>query len=235
MKLSLIIPCYNEALNLPPLMARCAELARQGDIEVVLVDNGSTDASPQVMAEHLPQYPGCRSVRVEKNQGYGFGILSGLSAARGDFLAWTHADMQTDPMDVLKGLALFEQHGPHIFVKGRRYGRPASDVAFTIGMSAFETALLRQPLWDINAQPTMFSKAFFQTWSDAAPHDFSLDLYAYYQARRAGLPVHRFAVRFGERLHGTSHWNINWAAKRKFIKRTVDFSLELRKSLSTKP
>jgi hypothetical protein len=38
-------------------------------------------------------------------------------------------------------------------------------------------------------------------------------------------------VQFGERLHGESHWNINWAAKRKFIKRTVDFSLQLRKSL----
>jgi glycosyltransferase involved in cell wall biosynthesis len=230
MKLSLVIPCYNEAANLPPLMARCADLASSKQVEVILVDNGSTDNSPAVLAEQLPRYPGCRSVRVNKNQGYGFGILSGLRAAEGDILAWTHADMQTDPMDALTGLAIFEQHGKDIFVKGRRHGRPISDVAFTVGMSAFETLLLKQPLWDINAQPTMFSKSFFETWT-APPHDFSLDLYAYYQARRAGLPVHRFPVHFGDRLHGTSHWNVNWAAKRKFIKRTVDFSLELRKSL----
>lgn len=233
MKLSLVIPCYNEAANLPTLMARCAEVARAGKVEVVLVDNGSTDASPQVLAAGLPAHPGCRSVRVEKNQGYGFGILSGLRAATGDVLAWTHADMQTDPMDAIKGLAFFEQHGADIFVKGRRYGRPLADVAFTVGMSAFETALLRQPLWDINAQPTMFSRRFFETWDEGAPHDFSLDLYAYYQARRQGLPVHRFPVRFGERLHGTSHWNVNWAAKRKFIKRTVEFSLALRKALKS--
>lgn len=230
MKLSLVIPCYNEAANLPQLVRRCAEVVRPGDVEIILVNNGSTDDSPRVLAELLPGYPGIRSVHVEKNQGYGFGILSGLRAAEGRILCWTHADMQTDPADVQRGLALFDQHGDHIFVKGRRYGRPLADVLFTVGMSVFETALLRYPLWDINAQPTMFSRTFFESWK-AAPHDFSLDLYAYYQAKQAGLPVHRFPVRFGERAYGVSHWNVNWAAKRKFIRRTVAFSLELRKGL----
>lgn len=231
MKLSLVIPCYNESANLPPLIARCAEVARAGDVEVLLVNNGSTDDSAVVLERLLPAHPGVRSVHVEKNQGYGFGILSGLRAAQGDVLAWTHADMQTDPMDAIKGMAFFQQHGLDIFVKGKRHGRPFADVVFTVGMSCFETALLQKPLWDINAQPTMFSRAFFQTWSTDAPHDFSLDLYAYYTARNAGLAVHRFPVLFGKRLHGTSHWNVNWAAKRKFIKRTVDFSLELKKKV----
>ena len=232
MRFSLVIPCFNEAANLPLLLGRCAELARPGDVEVVLVDNGSTDATPDVLAELLPRHPGCRSVRVDRNQGYGFGILSGLRSAEGRILGWTHADMQTDPADALRGLALFEQHGDNVFVKGRRYGRPAADVIFTTGMSIFETLLLGRALWDINAQPTMFSRAFFATWHDP-PHDFALDLYAYYQARRAHLPVHRFPVRFGERAHGASHWNVNWAAKRKFIRRTMSFSFELRKAART--
>lgn len=231
MKLSLVIPCYNESANLPPLIARCAEVAEAADVEVLLVNNGSTDDSAEVLARLLPNHPGVRSVNVEKNQGYGFGILSGLRAATGDVLAWTHADMQTDPMDAIKGFEFFKRHGTALFVKGKRHGRPFADVAFTVGMSCFETALLKKPMWDINAQPTMFSRGFFQTWSDDAPHDFSLDLYAYYMARSAGLTVHRFPVLFGKRLHGTSHWNVNWAAKRKFIKRTVDFSLELKKKV----
>lgn len=230
MKLSLVIPCYNEAASLPLLLERCRQVVIRPDIEVILVDNGSTDSSPQVLAELLPAYPGCRSIRVEQNQGYGYGILSGLRAARGEVLAWTHADMQTDPQDVLKGLAFFEAHGQAIFVKGRRYGRPLADVLFTIGMSIFETLLLGRPLWDINAQPTMFTRAFFETWQQP-PSDFSLDLYAYYQARSSGLAVYRFPVRFGERAHGVSHWNVNWQAKRKFIRRTVDFSLQLRRGL----
>ncbi|MES2356518.1 MAG: glycosyltransferase family 2 protein [Pseudomonadota bacterium] len=232
MKFSLIIPCYNEAANLPLLLERCKEVSINSGVEVVLVDNGSTDNTAEVLLNLLPNYPGCRSVRVEKNQGYGFGILSGLRAAKGEILGWTHADMQTDPQDALRGLKLFETYGKDIFVKGRRYGRPFTDVMFTIGMSVFETLLLTRPMWDINAQPTMFSRKFFETWN-SPPYDFSLDLYAYYQAQTKGLTVHRFPVKFGERAHGVSHWNVNWAAKRKFIRRTVDFSLQLKKNIST--
>ena len=151
--------------------------------------------------------------------------------AKGEILAWTHADLQTDPTDVHKGLALFNQHGDDIFVKGHRVGRPLADQAFTVCMSTFETVLLGARLWDINAQPTMFSRRFHQTWREA-PHDFSLDLYTYYSARRAGLPVYRFDVRFPERMHGVSHWNVNWRAKWKFIKRTVDFSLQLKRRVA---
>lgn len=231
MRFSLVIPCYNEAANLPLLLERCKGLADKPGVEVVLVDNGSTDNSAQVLQELLPAYPGCRSVRVEKNQGYGFGIVAGLKAAKGEILGWTHADMQTDPQDALRGLELFEKHGNAIFVKGRRYGRPLMDVVFTVGMSVFETILLMRPMWDINAQPTMFSRTFFESWS-TPPDDFSLDLFAYYQAQTYGLKVHRFPVKFGERAHGVSHWNVNWAAKRKFIRRTVDFSLQLKKKIS---
>ena len=133
-------------------------------------------------------------------------------------------------LDCLRGLALFAERGPNLFVKGRRYGRPLGDVVFTIGMSFFETMLLGKGLWDINAQPTMFPRAFYQSWV-SPPHDFSLDLFAYFQARRAGLSIRRFPVRFGARAHGVSSWNVNWAAKRKFIRRTVDFSLQLKNAL----
>ncbi|WP_160309528.1 glycosyltransferase [Lysobacter capsici] len=232
LSLSLVIPCYNEAANLPLLVARLRETFLDDRAEVVLVDNGSTDDSPAVLARLLAGQERIRSVRVEVNQGYGYGILTGLRAARGDVLGWTHADMQTDPQDALRGLVLYDQAADpaRVFVKGRRYGRPAADVAFTVGMSVFETVLMSRRMWDINAQPTLFPRAFFERWREP-PHDFALDLYAYYQALRDGLRVQRFAVRFGERAHGSSHWNVNWQAKLRFIKRTVDFSLRLRQGL----
>lgn len=231
-KLSLVIPCYNEARNLPLLVARLRERFDRDDVEVVLVDNGSTDDSPDVLRTLLADTPRVRSVRVDVNQGYGFGILSGLRAACGEILAWTHADLQTDPADALAALALFEQAPePHrLFVKGSRHGRPVADVFFTMGMSVFETLLLRKRLWDINAQPTVFPRAFFDSWREP-PHDFALDLFAYYQAQAAGLRIARIAVRFGERAHGVSHWNVNWRAKARFIRRTMQYSLRLRRQL----
>lgn len=227
MKFSLIIPCYNEAKNIPALLERCREVACF-DGEVILVDNGSSDNTIEVLEEMLPRYPGCRSVRIENNIGYGFGVLEGLKAAQGDILGWTHADLQADPLDVISGIKIFELNGLDIFVKGRRYGRPKSDTFFTIGMSLFETMLMKTWLWDINAQPNLFSRRFYESWINP-PHDFSLDLFVFYQAKLSGLPIFRFPVKFGERLHGVSHWNVDWAAKKRFIRRTIDFSIELKK------
>jgi len=231
MRFSLVIPCFNEGQNIPVLLERCKDLAVLGEIEIILVDNGSTDESQELLSKIVKDYPGCRSIRVDVNRGYGFGILAGLKSARGDILGWTHADMQTDPSDVLSGLQYFDKYGDHIFCKGLRFGRPALDVLFTVGMSCFESILLRKLMWDINAQPTMFSRDFFQKWVDP-PEDFSLDLYAYFMAKNARLKVCRFPVKFSDRAFGVSHWNINWQAKLNFIKRTLSYSLSLKRSLS---
>lgn len=231
MKLSLVIPCFNEAANLSLLVERCWPLVARGDAEVILVDNGSSDRTPEILPALIAETPGCRSVRVEINRGYGFGIVSGLRAASGDVLAWTHADLQTNPMDAAAAFDLFRaaDRPEALFVKGRRQRRPFADAVFTAGMSAFETLLTGQPMRDINAQPTMFHRGFFDRW-DQPPADFSLDLYAYWRARREGLTIRRIPVIFGDRVHGTSHWNVSLSAKWKFIRRTVDYSLKLRAS-----
>lgn len=231
MKLSLIIPCYNEAQNLPLLFARCSTLGDLENIEIIFVDNGSTDSTASLLENFLRDHPYCHTVRVPVNQGYGFGIFSGLKVAKGDILSWTHADMQTDPKDVLDGLELFKIHGNNIYVKGKRIKRPLVDWFFTIGMSIFETCLLRSRLWDINAQPNMFPRDFFETWQNP-PNDFSLDLYAYYMARNQGLPIYRFPVKFCERTYGISSWNIGWKRKIIFIRRIIKFSFDLRKRLT---
>ena len=228
MNISLVIPCYNEDKNIPLILERCKIFSEYPDIEVILVDNGSTDQTPKILSDLLPIHPYCRSIRVEQNQGYGFGIKSGLESARGDILAWTHADMQTDPQDIIHGAKLFEKFGHQIFVKGLRYGRPWTDVVFTIGMGIFETILLRKRMQDINAQPNMFSRSFYESWS-FAPDDFSLDLYVYYEAKRKNLRILRFPVKFGERAYGSSHWNIDIMSKWKFIKRTISFSMDLKR------
>lgn len=233
-KYSLVIPCFNEAKGLALLIERCRALLEAApDAEILLVDNGSTDETPQIL-NSLTAHERLRSLRVEPNRGYGGGIMAGLDAARGDIIGWTHADMQTDPLDALKAFRLFEESAApeRLFVKGRRYGRPLSDRLFTAAMSAFETLLLGQAMHDINAQPTLFHRSFHAGWQNG-PKDFSLDLFAYYLARRSRFSVARIRVRFHRRAFGVSHWNINWQAKRRFIRRTIDFSLQLRRRVAS--
>ena len=166
MKLSIVVPCYNEAKNIPLLLKRFSEVILRDDIEVVMVDNGSTDNSAEVLESLLHDYTFARSVHVKANRGYGYGIIQGLRTCSGDFIGWTHADMQTDPADLLKALEIIEKNHDNvkIFVKGKRKGRPLSDQFFTNGMSIFETFYLKEKLYDINAQPNIFPRVFFDEW-----------------------------------------------------------------------
>jgi glycosyltransferase involved in cell wall biosynthesis len=229
--MSLIIPCYNEADNIPNLVARIVETMADVDAEIILVDNGSTDDTAASLRREIGAHAKIRSVRVDVNRGYGFGILAGLEAAKGEILAWTHADLQADPKDTLDCLALFDESDQMeaLFCKGARHGRLLRDVAFTWGMAVFEWILLGVRMSDINAQPTMFHRRFYETWDDP-PHDFSLDLYAYYMAVRAGLQVKRLPVYFYPRMAGVGH-NETMGAKFRYSKRTIDYSVGLRRKL----
>lgn len=229
-ELSLIIPCYNEIGNLAPLLERCESLLGRCSAEVILVDNGSSDGTWDFLRKACSLNPGLRPVRVDVNQGYGAGIKTGLAAAGGHVVGWTHADLQTDPCDAVIGLDLFREapDSESTFVKGERHGRPLTDRVFTLGMSLFETLLFRTRLRDINAQPTLFSRAFLREMN-GAPDDFSLDLFALYRASVTGMDIQRFPVRFGARAFGESHWNTGVKARAGFVRRTVEYSLDLRR------
>jgi glycosyltransferase involved in cell wall biosynthesis len=235
MKLSVVVPCYNEAANLVNLFRRFREvLAGRNDIELVAVNNGSRDHSALVMACELEKLENSflRVVNVEVNQGYGFGILSGLRSASGEFLAWTHADMQTDPRDVLLGFErmLAEPDPRQCLVRGRRVGRPWVDRAFTVGMGWVASAALAAPLQDINAQPKIFHRDLLAEMDDA-PWDFSLDLYLLYLAGRKGLRVIEQPVHFGVRLHGEAKGGGSLRGKAKLTRRTLEYIFRLRRQL----
>ena len=139
MKLSIVVPCYNEEKNIPLILDRFKNVICDNDVEVILVNNGSTDNSKDIFEELVPQFDFAKVVTVEVNQGYGFGIVSGLKEANGEFIGYTHADMQTDPADVLKALEIIEKQddSKNCYIKGDRKGRPLFDQFFTIGMSFF--------------------------------------------------------------------------------------------------
>lgn len=230
-RFSIVVPCYNEAKNIPLILERFQGVIDSDEVEVVLVDNGSTDGSKCVFEQLLPRYSFAQLVTVPVNKGYGFGILSGLRHARGEYLGWTHADMQTDPKDVLRACEIVKaRYDKDVYVKGTRKGRSLFDLFFTVGMSCFETVYLGSHLWDINAQPNVFHREFFDSWKNP-PYDFSLDLYALYMARKQHLKIIRFPVLFSKRIHGASSWNDGIASKMKFIKRTFAFSTQLKRGL----
>ncbi|MDB2434684.1 glycosyltransferase family 2 protein [Luminiphilus sp.] len=232
-KLSLVIPCFNEAESLPRLLEMCAPLLNRADCQLVLVDNGSTDATGDLLLDSSQRYSQLKVVTLDQNMGYGGGILSGLRQAEGAILGWTHADLQTDPRAALEALPFFDDNPNDIFVKGRRFGRSMGDRLFTHGMSLICSFIFGRIMIDINAQPTLFSRIFFESWS-LPPEDFSLDLYTYYHAKKRGLRVIRFPTYFGPRVFGSSKWNFGISSRARFIRRTLNYTLILRLGIGKK-
>jgi len=218
MKLSIIIPAYNEAKNLTKLLERFNEVKANIPFELLIVDNNSKDDTKKVVLE--TPYNFVKYVFEEK-AGYGSAIKKGLSVAQGEWVGWTHADMQVDPYTIFQ--AYFLRENNH-YIKGERYGRGILDTFFTVGMSLIETILFQKVMWDINAQPNLFQRKYLPQL-DGIPDDFALDLYMYY---KVALPKKRFYTKFGPRFHGASTWNNGMLARFKFIKRTLKFSWRLR-------
>lgn len=234
--LSVILPCYNEQDNLAALFERLDKVAEKNkSLEIILVNNGSTDNSAAVFEKELSKRDRniFKVVTVEKNIGYGFGILSGLRKAKGNILSYTHADRQTDPMDVLKALDIFESKASDkLLVKGHRKNRKLTEAVFSSGMGLLASAALGTNLQEINAQPKLFSKVFFDSVEKEAPNDFSLDLYLLYRAKKLG-EIISFPVFFEKRVAGEAKGGSgsSWKVKRKLIKRSFTYIFELRKKL----
>lgn len=235
LELSIIIPCYNESKSLSKLFEKCyVACAGRKDIQFIFVNNGSYDDTEIILNQLLEveKYTFWKSVQVEKNLGYGFGILQGIKEAEGSIIAWTHADLQTDPADVIMA---FNEYRSDLeknlcIVKGERQGRNIFDNLFTTGMSFISTLFLGQKLWDINAQPKIFHKDFMNNLKNA-PYDFSLDLYVLFVANRLKMPIKTYPVIFSNRKFGVAKGGGSLNGKYKLIKRTFIYIIKLRKDI----
>jgi polyisoprenyl-phosphate glycosyltransferase len=110
--LSLVIPIYNEEKSLPALFLSLEEvcatrLGQIGPIEVVLVNDGSTDRSWQIIADHCRQRSGWVGLNLSRNFGHQLALSAGLEAARGMAVVSLDADLQ-DPPEVISDMV--EQH-----------------------------------------------------------------------------------------------------------------------------
>ncbi|MDP2865820.1 MAG: glycosyltransferase family 2 protein [Elusimicrobiota bacterium] len=228
---SIVIPCYNEAGNLPRLLSGFSAALKAADIELILVDNGSTDGTADLLRSAGADFPFFRAVTCERNLGYGGGILAGLRTAKGRCAGWTHGDMQYAPAEVLAAAESLRPFlSEKIFLKGLRGNRAAGDRFFTAGMALFASLSLGLRLEDINAQPTFFTRSLCEGWTDP-PADFSLDLYAYADALARGYRLIRRRVPLERRRHGSSSWNRGFADRLRLCGRMAGAIFKIRKNL----
>lgn len=99
---SVVVPCYNEAKNLPELVARLQRVFVRKKLlgEIVLVDDGSRDATGDVIRELERRHPNVAGRHHDVNRGMEAGWNTGVAAARGEYVCFIDADLQYQPEDV---------------------------------------------------------------------------------------------------------------------------------------
>jgi len=111
MRLSFVIPLYNEAESLPELKADLdGALAQLGDAgEMIFVDDGSSDGSLEILRRfHAAAPERVKVLSFRRNQGKSAALAAGFQVVRGDFVVTLDADLQDDPAEVPQLLAALE-------------------------------------------------------------------------------------------------------------------------------
>jgi glycosyltransferase involved in cell wall biosynthesis len=97
MKLSVVMPVYNEQATLREVIARV--LAVPLEIELICVDDGSSDGSREILIDFQTSHPQIRILFQSKNMGKGAALRRGIQEATGDFVIIQDADLEYDPSD----------------------------------------------------------------------------------------------------------------------------------------
>ena len=124
--LTLVVPCYNEETTLAHCIERVLELrSDQLELEIIIVDDCSSDKSLQVAQELERNHPEIRVLHHDINQGKGAALRTGFVHATGDFVGIQDADLEYEPLEYRKLLKpLLRDEADVVF--GSRYLRPRS-------------------------------------------------------------------------------------------------------------
>lgn len=126
--LSVVVPVHDEADNLRPLIEEIAAALDGREIyEIVYVDDGSTDATPERLVALTREFPALRVLRHKTCAGQSAAIASGVAAARAAVIITLDGDGQNDPADVPRLLAAWREgsagDGPGLMIAGHRATR----------------------------------------------------------------------------------------------------------------
>jgi len=159
MKISVIIPVYNEEESIPALYGELKEVIdhEPWDAEILMVDDGSTDQSAKIISQIADKDARVRLVRFARNFGQTAAMLAGIDHAVGDVIVPMDADLQNDPNDIPRLIERIE--AGYDVVSGWRKHR-------------------KDRLWS-RRLPSLLANRLISRWTGVELHDYGCTLKAY--------------------------------------------------------
>lgn len=203
--ISLVLPAYNEADNIEPMVAEAVPAleAVADDYEIIVVDDGSSDETAAVTRRVSEQNPHVRLVQHEVNRGFGAAVFSGFTNARKDWIFYTDADRQFVLSELERFVPYMDQAD---LIAGYRAPRrdPFLRVFYGKGWSALCTLLFGYTVRDVDCGFKLFRREIIEELApqiESRGATFSIEWLA--RAKRAGYRFQELPVTHRPRVAGS--------------------------------
>jgi len=203
--ISLVLPAYNEAENIEPLVAEAtpALKASADDYEIIVVDDGSADGTAEVTRRVMEVYPAVRLVEHEVNKGFGAAVFTGFTSATKDWIFYTDADRQFVLSELERFVPYMDQAD---LIAGYRAPRrdPFLRVFYGKGWSALCTLMFGYTVRDVDCGFKLFRREIIEELApqiESRGATFSIEWLV--RAKRAGYRFVELPVSHRPRVAGS--------------------------------
>lgn len=223
--ISVVLPCYNEENNIHLLYQEFIKIKFKNEkIELIFVNNGSTDKTDQEIEKVIALHKKnkiknihLKKIFLKRNQNYSGGVIAGLKKAKGAYIGWSHADLQTPLKDVYKLYKLIKNK-KNVLGKGFRVRRNKIDQIITFLHEILAGFILHKGMREINAAPKIFSRNLIDSFNNMPRESTLLDTYILYICLKNKYEIVELNVKFKDRRYGSSKWKNNL---KNFLKHTI--------------
>ncbi|CAG0989731.1 dolichol-phosphate mannosyltransferase [Myxococcaceae bacterium] len=205
--LSVVVPIHDEVESIPTLYAELDTALKDhpGGVELILVDDGSTDGSLALLDALAKQDPAVHVIALDRNHGQSTALAAGFERARGDVIVTLDADLQNDPRDIPLLLA---ELGRADVVNGVRVGRTEGFVRRSSSRiaNAFRNWLTEESVTDVGCSLRAMRSGYVRKLKPFhGMHRFLPTLLRLEGARVVEIPVSHRPRRFGRSKYGIAN------------------------------
>jgi glycosyltransferase involved in cell wall biosynthesis len=205
-ELTVVVPIYNEEESIPLLLeVLVAELeSLHVSYEIIAVNDGSCDASREMLAAAAARYPRLKVINFRRNAGQTAALMAGIDHAKGDVIVTIDADLQNDPRDI--PLILAKLGEGYDVVSGWRHARQDAAIRRNLISRVANSVISRISglrLHDYGCTLKAYRKEVLQGMRLYGEMHRFVPIYASWMgARVVEVPVHHYARRFGRSKYG---------------------------------
>jgi glycosyltransferase involved in cell wall biosynthesis len=202
---SFVYPAFNEEENVTEAVRRAVEageLVHLDAFEVIVVDDGSADATWAVLERLARDEPRLRPIRHEKNQGYAAALRTGFTAARFPLVFYSDSDNQYDIREIRYLLPLSERHDIVTGFRDYRFD-PLTRLVLSWGFNLLVRIIFRIPVRDIDCAFKIFRREIFDKITIESQR-FFVDTEILAKAKALGMTMTEIGVRHYPRMAGRS-------------------------------